>query len=284
MLQKSWHLIEFIVKHIFRDRKTHYPKTYFLLKRGSDFYLLFWLEYGKDNSLYIWFDDNPNNGWEVVARHRQSDVIGSQEVEFYQSELGFFDPHLSWHQSGRIHAGGYSKEGQKGERVISDRTATSFSQLESGITVPFSQIIFPTVNAEKALKSLGKGVRDFFYPTTWMGMLNKSGFRVVNNGAPGEAFFIIDNEVIPKDRDLAIDISIHHKNHKVDFSNMGQKQLNELMVYPEAISFHKGKTDIAACLRIFSVDVLSAAKEATGVAVTCFNNETVDIFQMKKLV
>lgn len=126
-------------------------------------------------------------------------------------------------------------------------------------------------------------MQSFFSPATWVGVLNSNGFNVSNNGSSGEAFFIIDNEMIPKNRDLAIDISIHHKANRANFSGMGLRQISEAMLYPEAISFFKGKTDIAACMRIFSVEVLPAAKEAVGLVATCFNNETIDIFQMEKL-
>lgn len=67
---------------VLRIRKTDYPRTYVLLKGKKCYYLLFWLEHGKDGSLYIWFDDNPDSSWEVSATHNafSQQVLSRTEV------------------------------------------------------------------------------------------------------------------------------------------------------------------------------------------------------------
>lgn len=271
------------MKKIFRDRKTHYPRTYFILKQGSFYYLLFWFEYGRDNSLYIWFDDSVNNGWEVTATHRQFDIIGDQEINFNQSLAGIFNPHISWHGSGQVHVRGYDSAGKSGARVISNRIAASFDQLKSGVTIPFSQIIFPTVNCGSSLDRLSFNLQDIFDLKRWVGILDQSGLHVFNDGAMEEAFFVIDERMIPSNRNLALDICVHHKRKKVNFNGLGGYKMREVMVHPESISLHKGGTDVAACIRVFSVDVLSDARDTKSVVATCFNEETIDILRMQRM-
>lgn len=270
------------MRQIFRSMKTHYPRTYFLLKKESHLYLLFWLEYGKDNSLYVWFDDDRNKGWEVTAKHNQEDVVGMQEISFEEETLNIFNPHISWHQSGRIHVSGYDDKGERGERLISDKKTDSFQDLKKGLTVPITQIVFPVTSPEKTLKSFGKGPREMYGETTLVGILDKKGFRVANNKAPAEAFFIIDEEIIPKGYHLAVDICAHHKNLPVSF--IGPSRVRQDMLFPQVISLHKEKTLISADIRIFKVEASNRdAQESKNAVATCFNRESIDLFLFHRI-
>ena len=107
----------------FRQRKTDLPRTFFLFKNESGYFLLFWIEYGIDNSIYVWFDDDPNESWEVVGKHSQEKIKGKHDIEFIPESLNVFDPHITWHPTGQVHVRGYNKLGQKKETVISKKTA-----------------------------------------------------------------------------------------------------------------------------------------------------------------
>lgn len=262
---------------LFRKRSTHFPKTFFLLLKNKTLCLLFWLEYGRDNSLYVWLDDDPNLGWEATAQHNQRDIKGSQNVEFKENTLNIFDPHISWHKSGRIHVSGYNKHGKKGERIISDKKSSSFEDLKKGITVPVTQIILPVIYPERTLKSFGKGSREMYGEETWVGLLDKGGFRVANNNASAEAFFIINEDIIPKNSFIAIDVAVHDKRFPAAF--IESEKVRKNMLFDQIISLYKEKTQIASAIRIFKVEVLNKkAKETKNAVATCFNEESVDLF------
>lgn len=268
--------------NLFRQRKTHFPRTYFILKQGHAFYLLFWLEYGNDNSLYVWFDDNQNNSWEVLAKHSQFDLRGSHRVHFKHESYAIFDPHISWHQSGIVHVRGYDCQGYKKKRVISNKLSDNFEDLKSGMTTPFTQIIMPTTNAKKALKYLGEGMELFHKHESFLMIIDKNGLATTNVGASEEAFIIIDENIIPKKFELGIDISIHHKNNNPN-PNLTSGFMRS-MIHPEQISLFKGSSNVGACVRVFSVENKSSDnKEILHAVATCFNKETIDIFQLKKL-
>lgn len=267
---------------IVRKREHHYPSTYFVLKKGNNFYLLFWLEYDLDNSLYVWFDDDPDNSWEVIAKHRQDDLKGAQRVHFYHKQYEIFDPHLSWHQSGRTHVRGYNIQGKKREQVIEDRLTDNFDDLRSGVTTSFTQIIMPTTNAKKTLKHLKKGMGQFINPESFMMVIDKKGLKTINSGASAEAYIIIDENIIPKSFELGVDISIHHRDNAPN-PNSTQGFIKS-MLHPEQISLLKGMSEVAACIRIFGVE--NKGLNNGGIlhtVATCFNKETIDIFQLKKL-
>lgn len=267
---------------LLRQRKKHYPPTHFILKKGNLFYLLFWLEYGMDNSLYVWFDDDPNNSWEVIAVHRQNDLNGTERVNFDHKPHAVFDPHLSWHQSGRTHVRGYDNRGKKRKQVVSSRLTDSFVEIKSGSTTSFTQIVMPTTNAKKSLKCLGKAIGKFQNTKSFMMVINKKFRTVTNNGGSDEAYIIIDSNIIPKKFELGIDISIHHRNCKPN-PNSTNGFINS-MLHPEQISLLKGVSEIAACIRIFGVENKGLGNtEILHTVATCFNKETIDVFQLKKL-
>lgn len=262
---------------IFRKRNTHFPKTYFLFLKDKTLYLLFWLEYGRDNSLYVWLDDDPNLGWEVMAKHTQGNIDGMQSIDFKENVLNVFDPHISWHKSGRIHVGGYNKQGKSGERLINDKKSTSLKDLESGTTVPVTQIVLPVIDPKRTLKSFGKGPKEMYGETTWVGLLSKDGFKVANNNTPAEAFFIINDDILPEDSHIAIDIGVHNKNFPATF--IGLNEARQHMLFSKIISLHKEKTQIAAAIRVFEVKALNKdARETKNAVATCFNKESVDLF------
>ena len=270
-------MIDNFTPPVFRSRKTHFPKTYFLFEKEKILYLLFWLEYGQDNSLYVWFDDDPNKGWEVTAVHTQENVIGTQEVSFQEKPLNIFDPHISWHQSGRAHVSGYNAQGKKGEHLISDKDADSFQDLEMGMTTPVTQMVFPVINPEKNLKSFGKGPKEMYQEVTWVGLLDKKGFRVMNDKAPAEAFFIIDDEILPDGFQLAVDIGVHHKQFPATF--IGPEKIKKDMLFQQTISLHKEKTLVAAAIRFLKVKNL---KETRNAVATCYNRESADMFLLHR--
>ena len=265
----------------FRQRITHYPRTFFILKKKDLFYLLFWLEYGKDDSLYMWFDDDPDNSWEVIAKHSQSELKGIQRVNFNQKAYSIFDPHISWHSSGRIHVTGYDKKGRNKERIISDKLTEGFKDLEKDITVPISQVVVPSGNAKRALKCLGNKLK--IQPKKNFKMtIGKRGIEVENNGAPEEAFVIIEEDIIPKKIELGVEISVHHKNKNAN-PPITEGFLSSMLLEKQ-ISFSKGKSKISACIRLFGVENKSTNRdEIINTVATCFNKETIEIFQLKKL-
>jgi len=264
-----------------RQRTTHYPRTYFILKKKGLFYLLFWLEYGKDNSLYIWFDDDSNNSWEVIAKHSQLELKGVQQVNFNQKPYSIFDPHISWHSSGRIHVTGYDQKGKNIERIISDKSTEGFRNLERDITVPVSQIVVPSSNAKNTLKCLGNKL-PIRPKKNFEMVISKQGIEVENNGAPDEAFIIIEDDIIPQGTELGIDISVHHKD-KIASPPIFKGFLHS-MLFEEQISFYKGESKVSACIRLLGVKNESLnQEEIKDTVATCFNKETIEIFQLKKL-
>lgn len=267
-----------------RPRKTDYPRTIFLLKKDGGFYLLFWLEHGKDDSLYIWFDDDPNNSWELVAKHNQEVFFGTQDVTLEHKSFEIFDPHISWHPSGRIHVTGYNKKGGKGERVLSDKAADLLYTMIGGVTIPISHMLLPTLNAKNSLKYLGKELTELKDPNSWVGTLNKKGFNVLNNGAPGEGFFIIDDLLIPERHVLGCDISAYWKTNNPNFDGKTSVEFQKSMLYPDSFSINRGATGTTACLRIFSLRFGDKPKNLRHIVATCFNKESTDLFQFKKQV
>jgi hypothetical protein len=207
---------------------------------------------------------------------------GAQRVFFDHKPYAIFDPHLSWHQSGRTHVRGYNIQGRRREQVIEDRLTDKFEDLKSGVTTSFTQIIMPTTNAKETLKNLEKGMGQFMNSESFMMIIDKNGRKAINNGASDEAYIIIDGNIIPKNFELGIDISIHHRDN-VPNPNSTQGFIKS-MLHPEQISLLKGMSEIAACIRIFGVENKGSTNCGILQAVaTCFNKETIDIFQLKKL-
>lgn len=269
------------MQNFFRLRKTAYPRTYFLLNKKKKFYLLFWLEYGKDNSLYVWFDDNPNNSWEVAAVHNQGKFHGSINIELKHKAYEIFDPHISWHPSGNIHVTGYDKKGANKEHIISDKTTDLLYSMVGGTTIPIAQILLPTLNARNSLKYLGKELGELRDPNVWVGTLNEKGFHVLNNGAPREGFFIVDDSLVPDRHVLGFDISAYWKGNKPLFT--GGKSLIEFqktMLYPDSFSINRGLVGTTACLRIFSLPFGDKPKNLIHTLATCFNKDSTDLFQL----
>lgn len=267
-------------KNSFRVRKIPYPRTYVVLKKQKDFYLLCWLEYGKDGSLYVWLDDNPNNGWEVIATHNQTDIVGKEDVSFGVKKLQVFDPHLSWHSSGRVHVSGYDKDGKKGEHLISDRKSDSLKDLKSGFTAPFTQIVFPNLDGDSFLKYIGTNLEKSFKKDNCVCFVTSEGLRVLNNNSQGEAFLIINRKDIPIGIGLAIDIGVYYKKNNPQF--IGASKTRKSLLFPEIISSYKESSVIAAAIRLLKVEVIGNAKRANSAVATCFNRESVDLFLFKR--
>jgi len=271
------------MQQIQRKRKTDYPRTFLILKKGNNFYLLFWLEHGKDDSLYIWFDDDPDNSWELAAIHNQKKFFGTTNVTLEHKPYEIFDPHISWHPSGKIHVTGYNKKGSKGARVLSDKSADPLYKMVSGTTIPISQIILPTINIE-SLKYLGDDLFKIVPPKSWVGILDKNGFHIANNSAPGEGFLIVDNTLIPAKHNLGVDISAYWKGNTPNFEGKTDIGFNESMLYKNPFSINRGATGIAACLRVFSLEFGDKPNTLWHIVATCFNKESTDLFQLRKLI
>lgn len=270
------------MQDLFRLRKTNYPPTYLLLKNHGKFYLLLWLEHGKDDSLYIWFDDDPDNSWELVAKHNQERFLGTTNITLEHKSFEVFDPHISWHPSGRIHVTGYNKKGSKNEQVLSDKPSDLLYTIISGATTPISQIILPTINI-KSLKYLGDDLFKIVPPNSWVGTLDKNGFHIANNSAPGEGFLIVDSTLIPAKHNLGIDISAYWKGNTPNFDGKTSVGFRESMLHPDSFSINRGATGITACLRIFSLKFGDKPNTLWHLVATCFNKESTDLFQLKKL-
>jgi len=267
-----------------RHRKADFPRTYFFLKKGKDYFLLFWIEYGKDNSIYLWFSDDTNKFWEVTAKHSQPEIAGLQEIDIKVESLNIFDPHISWHQSGQVHVRGYNNKDQMGEVVISNKKSHTWKEIENGhLTVPISQIIFPVIAPELSLVYVGKMPIDFPDDETMLATIDRNGYSCVNNGANKSAYIIIDSVLIPKNFELGIDLQIHKKTDPVELLPTSPKELVERLIFPKALSLFKEKTSISVCARFFKVDNNNPkSKPTSSITATCFNQETIEIFQLKQ--
>ncbi len=240
--------------------------------------MLCWLEYGIDESMYIWFDDNINNSWEVTAKHSQNEIQGTVTIELKQQRYKVYDPHLSWHPSGRVHVSGYNEAGRLKERVIADKLASSLHDISTGQTIAFSQIIFPTVNFRSVFTFIGKGLPDAISKRKYYTVINKKGHKAYNSGANEEAYLIIDDSIVPKGKNLSIDFCIHNK--KVVADPIGN--LNKYLIFPQVISSHKDMTQNAFGLRLFYTDVDYELKKVKALIATCFNQESNDLFQLSR--
>ncbi|MBP9815654.1 hypothetical protein KBD09_00245 [Candidatus Woesebacteria bacterium] len=264
--------------HAFRTRITDLPRTYILYRIKHRYYLLCWLEHGIDESMYIWFDDNIDNSWEVTAKHSQDEIDGKVTIELTQQKYKIYDPHLSWHPSGKVHVSGYNEAGRMKERLIADKKAASLQDISNGQTVPFSQIVFPTVNFRNMFTFMGKGLPEIISKNKYYVVINRKGHKINNSGAKDEAYIIIDDDIIPKGKNLSIDFCIHDK--KVVAEPIGN--LNRNLIFSEIVSSHKDMTQNAFGLRLFYSDVEYDLKKVKGLIATCFNQESYDLFQLSR--
>ncbi len=262
----------------FRSRKTHYPRTYFLLKKDNNYYLLFWLEYGKDNSIYLWFDDSPNNNWKVATTYHQSgNIKGKTNIALEANRYDIFDPHLSWHASGSIHVSGYDRDGKKGKHLISDKKTQSLTEIKIGKTIPFCQLVFPTFNAKTALKLFDTEIQEIT-DKCCIATLDKYNFQVRNENAPYESYLVIDNSFIPSRKLLTLDLCLYYKG----FVSYPPYVPPEEMLYPQIISLIKEYSFVAVGVRFFPTNIECTPEEITSTTVACFNKESTDLFQIKK--
>lgn len=266
----------------FRTREIPYPRTYIVLKKQKELYLLCWLEYGEDGSLYVWLDDDLDNSWEVVSTHNQTGIVGEEVISFKGEKLQIFDPHLSWHKSGRVHVSGYDYNGRKGARLISDRQSDSLEDLRNGATAPFTQIVFPNLDGSNFLKCLSLDLKEDFGGENCVCFVTGDGLKVLNDNANGEAFLVIDREEIPKGVGLAIDIGVFHKENDPQF--IGSKKTLESLLFPapKIISSYKESSVSAAAIRLFKMKVLDDASRASSAVATCFNKESIDLFLFRR--
>lgn len=264
----------------FRQRKTDYPRTYFLFQEKGKFYLLFWLEHGKDDSLYIWFDDDPNKSWKLVAKYHQDKLFGTASITLKHNSYKIFDPHISWHPSGKIHVTGYDEKGGKKERVLSDKESDPLYAMVGGVTVPITQIVLPTINLKNSLKFLGDDLSKVKESDSWFGILDKRGFNVMNNSAPGEGFFIVDSSIIPSKHNLGFDVCACWKTNTPNYEG---KSLGDSILTSDIFKINRGATGITACLRLFSLPFEDKPRNLQHIVAACFNKESTDLFQLKKL-
>lgn len=259
-------------------RRTHYPPTYFVLKEKSKFYLLFWLEHGRDGSLYIWFDDY-NNSWEVIALHKQNFFYGESKISLIHKPLEIYDPHISWHQSGAIHVTGYSQKDRIKKKVISDRPTDSIDNMVLGLTIPVTQMVLPTVNSGTTLKLFSKDLSEFKNPRNWIATIDNSGIEIKNNNASGAGIFLIDSAVIPEGHNLGVDLWISLKGRA---PNLYGKDMDSLLTQ-HVININRGRSITTACVRLFSLPFLDKPETLKYILATCFNKKSVDLFQLKRV-
>lgn len=260
-----------------RKRKTDLPRTYFLYRNKHRYFLLFWLEFGIDGSIYTWFDDNPDNSWELVAKYSQNSPInGKTHITLNRKSYKIYDPHISWHQSGKIHVSGYNNIGKKGNIVISDKKSATIEEINELKTFPYTQIVFPTVNYKESLSFIEKGLPEEILKNKCIGILNKKGFSSRNNGSESESYFIIDQKILKQKNNLGLDLCIHHKSTTpVPVGDLGKS-----ILHPQIITISKAVTPVAVSFRIFSSNVEYSVKKVNTIVATCFNLESIDLVQL----
>lgn len=267
-----------VVENELRKRKTDYPRTYFVYHARGGYYLLFWLEHGRDGSLYIWFDDNPNNSWELYAIHNQEKFTGSVDISLKSKSYAVYDPHISWHQSGTIHVSGYDIKGRARQRIISDKKASSLNDLFLGATIPITQMLLPTIDPASSLRLFSKNLLQYQNKNHWIATLDRKGFYALDNSAPREGIFVVDFSIVPAGHSLGFDIWACCRGNNPYF---GGKELGT-MLYPETFKIDRGSSVTTACLRVFSLPFKDKSERLMHIIATCFNSESIDLFGVKK--
>ena len=210
------------------NRKTHFPPTYVVYRKGNDHYLLYWVELGKDGSVYVWFSEIERKLFQVNGRHEQVEL--TKEVPISVNPVNLYNPHLSYHPSGRVHISGYKDRISKPrEHIIEDRITDDLPSLvkRKSATI-FCSILSPVLFAKDWASVENIKVEDFLKQGWNYTEITKQGASIVSNSKPFPSVIALDSSLIPPNKILNSELFIHGKG-EFDFESDHLKYIKKII-------------------------------------------------------
>ncbi|MFA7244548.1 MAG: hypothetical protein WC080_04670 [Patescibacteria group bacterium] len=253
-------------------RRVYYPPIYVCYRKGDSHYLLFWIEFGNDGSVYVWFSENHRKLFQVLASHEQEELSAKiSQISVEDNPIEVYNPHISYHSSGRVHISGYDNLHDKPkEHVIEDRATESFlSVCIKKIGLPFCSIISPVMTAEKWAQ-LEVVSKDEFLKKKWnYSALVGGEIKIASNNNSGRTLIAIDSSSVSKNHALTTEIIIHGSG-QFDFDSDPNKKIKNII---GKASFSNEKAPAKISLQ-FSTIPFSRKKDKRNTNYIClYNND-----------